>query len=65
MAQGRVYPLNESSNPIFRTIFPDLDPEAKYILISDQGMLTFQEDPNQNLLNIPHMLILTYHDIEF
>lgn len=67
MIKGRVYSLeNESANELFRTIFPDLEKDAKYILISSEGMMTFDEEYKRaNGFRLPTFQLLSYHEIEF
>lgn len=67
LIQGRAYRLTETSEWLFRTIFPDMEKDAKYILISSEGMMTFDEEPGRvaGTLRIPHLEIHSYYDIEF
>lgn len=64
-ARGKAWKLTESSRPLFESIFPDLSPEAKYILIYPEGYLTINEEPDPSVAHIPHFAILSYYHIEY
>lgn len=69
MIKGKLYNLSTPETEwLFRTIFPDLDPDAKCILISSEGMMTFQETPPSSddfSIRIPHFVVMSYYDLEF
>lgn len=66
--KGRTYRLTGEADELFRTIFPDLEEDAKFILISPEGMMTFSEEPPlfvDGKFRMPRFMMLSYYDIEF
>lgn len=67
--EGRAYRITDTSRWLFTTLFPEMDPEAKYFLVSPAGTLTFTEDPplrtESGEFRIPHLELLSYFNVDF